>query len=559
MSKRIRNTEEQKLRTQLRSVFKRVVRMLVMNKLWYDGDQKISTNAKRNISLLVRQKRKIGMLTAAEKTLLITPHRIRTIADRKKLCNLFLELRCFYWIPPKMRAHLIPVIKYITISAGRTVIRTGDMPVAVYFIITGEVQRAYTKYIKLTGKTDTKVEMIYGPGDCIGDVEILEDCLRTHSLIAASQCELLVLFESDFNSILKPYMQKIWNEKKKAIKALDYFKFLNEEQITSACKLGTIKQFNALDTIYNEDKGTLTNVHFVLSGECCILQCLNMKVTVNNGKKIYELIDIERDNGSETSIPEISSINSAESQTKKKNIQPRKFHIREMEKACGLGAKTQLPSITTSSKRTLSASIHYYEEEYKYYLDEYLEEGKPYSSRSHSKTSVKDISSFRSSISFAKQLSKIPSSLSISSSSSISIDSDAMLESERELSLSDSEDEAIESRFIDVGSLTFGGIFGLGEQIKDRVIMARSTVQCLMLPRFFLLEKEQNPENVWHRRLFYMECIIPSRETLFDDFLKTLNWKKFKHDFISQSLKSDTNDIGREEDIPIICRIIENM
>jgi len=58
-----------------------------------------------------------------------------------------------------------------------------------------------------------------------------------------------------------------------------------------------------------------------------------------------------------------------------------------------------------------------------------------------------------------------------------------------------------ESHFIDVGTITFGGIFGLGEKMEHRVVMARSTVQCLILPRFFLLEKKQNPGNIWERRL----------------------------------------------------------
>jgi len=45
-----------------------------------------------------------------------------------------------------------------------------------------------------------------------------------------------------------------------------------------ACRFGKLKQFDPLDTIFCEDIGSMTNVHFVLSGECLILQCLNMKV-----------------------------------------------------------------------------------------------------------------------------------------------------------------------------------------------------------------------------------------------------------------------------------------
>lgn len=90
--------------------------------------------------------------------------------------------------------------------------------------------------------------------------------------------------------------------------------------------------------------------------------------------------------------------------------------------------------------------------------------------------------------------------------------------------------------------------------MRHRVIMARSTVQCLLLPRFFLLDNDQNPGNIWQRRLFYLECIIPSRDDLFDNFLKTLKWKKFKIDFI-KNLTTNTTNIAKDDDIPVLCRI----
>lgn len=116
----------------------------------------------------------------------------------------------------------------------------------------------------------------------------------------------------------------------------------------------------------------------------------------------------------------------------------------------------------------------------------------------------------------------------------------------------------MENHFIDVGSLTFGSIFGLGEKLEHRVIMARTTVQCLMIPRFWLLEKDQNPGNIWQRRRFYLDTTIPSRQTLFKDFLYARQWQKFKTNLIQSHL--NPNSIAnptRVQDIPIICRIVE--
>jgi len=116
---------------------------------------------------------------------------------------------------------------------------------------------------------------------------------------------------------------------------------------------------------------------------------------------------------------------------------------------------------------------------------------------------------------------------------------------------------ATETHFVDVGSLTYGGIFGLGENITHRAIMARTVVQCLLLPRYWLMAEEQNPGHIWQRRRFYLEGSIPSRGELFSNFLKTRRWEKFKHDFIQSILNPNSVNSTQPEDIPIMCRIVE--
>ncbi|KAH8383868.1 hypothetical protein KR009_010931, partial [Drosophila setifemur] len=115
-----------------------------------------------------------------------------------------------------------------------------------------------------------------------------------------------------------------------------------------------------------------------------------------------------------------------------------------------------------------------------------------------------------------------------------------------------------ESHFIDVGTLSFGAIIGLADTIRDRVVLARTTVQCLVLPRSFLLEKNQNPGNIWGRRVFYLNSIIPSRDELFTHFLQSRNWKKFKTDFIRKSVRPSPRSHAYIDDVPIICKIVES-
>lgn len=52
---------------------------------------------------------------------------------------------------------------------------------------------------------------------------------------------------------------------------------------------------------------------------------------------------------------------------------------------------------------------------------------------------------------------------------------------------------------MDVGNLSCGSVFGLGECMTDRAIVARNQVQCLLIPRYWLYEKDQNMGNIWQK------------------------------------------------------------
>ncbi|XP_070137238.1 cyclic nucleotide-binding domain-containing protein 2 isoform X4 [Drosophila bipectinata] len=273
--RRIKDTAERKRIQRLRALFKKAVRIVSLNNHWveteHDDDQKFSFNVQRNVSFLVRtNRRKAGLLTSAEKTLIRIPHKFRTIPERKKLCSLFSKFRCFVGISPKLRARLVPLVRLLPLQPGRIVIRHGDFPMTVYFILVGELHM-------LRGKTGNEVVAVYGPGERVGGAELLENRERTRTFRTASYCELLVLFDYDFDAILRTQMTKTWEEKKRAIKALDYFEFLDNDQLIEACRFGSLKQYNPLETIYFEDKGNVSKVHFVLSGQCIILQCLTVE------------------------------------------------------------------------------------------------------------------------------------------------------------------------------------------------------------------------------------------------------------------------------------------
>uniref|UniRef100_A0A1A9ZK55 Cyclic nucleotide-binding domain-containing protein n=1 Tax=Glossina pallidipes TaxID=7398 RepID=A0A1A9ZK55_GLOPL len=567
-----KHEDELNRRKAARLRFQNLIRSVAWNRIWLvdTGDQKLSLNVKKNINMLVRTRRKIGLLTIA-----------------------------------------------------------------------------------IVGKWVNRIQMLIGPGECVGDVELIEGCLRTQTLTTTNVVELLVVFEDDFNAILRKEMTKHWNERKAALMCLDYFKGFTREQIIDTCKVSLVRQFEPLETIYYVDKGQASYVHFVISGECMILQCLKMRVTKKDKSKHYELVDIVNAPGA-TSIFAVSSsreVMKVDSridiavhgnvydidqllESDEKAVEIHKVDLRTIEAKCqALRLPVKEASSTPSSYESWSIEGELeenYENEEEFEYEEPRRKTRKCnklrkkSSRRHRVRSMFDREEREAeeqeivegeeegddneSLSTASR-SMGPSTLppSILTSTAASTPSSSETQQLKETALqhhhhyrrkkqkhrqseleetyphfksfahvndkdtsleSDESDQywtpyqkpapVRENHFIDVGSLTFGGIFGLGEKLEHRVIMARTTVQCLLIPRFWLFEKEQCPGNIWQRRRFYLDSTIPSRDTLFKDFLTTLQWQKFKADVLEEYVgPGSAANATQTQDVPIICRIVE--
>ncbi|XP_016951652.1 uncharacterized protein LOC108025627 [Drosophila biarmipes] len=579
MSKRQRDGLDAPAKKAAKNRFKKLVRTVILNMQWLNEateETGISLNVKKNVAMLVRQKRKVGMMTMAEKSLLRTPHAMRTVEDRKKLCNIVANLACFSKFTPKVRARLVPHVKFMAVTPGRVIMKEGDFPVTIYFIIAGEVEMSRNVFNKATKTYELQSEAIFGPGDCIGDIDVMEDAPRTNTYIATTNCELLAVFNTNYKVVLQPHMQKLWQEKKAALRALDYFNFLNEEQIVNASKYGTIQQFDPLETIYTEDLGSMSYVYFVLSGECVILQCLHMKVNMVNREKVFELAVVSKKEsgalgmqaGTKSNVNhdffdvneymQSSSSLDENKQSKKRGL--RKMGLKEIQRAC---ADMKRPPPRRSTRDTCRNRQRMRQRQREVERQEVREEYELYISDEGEDTY--DMSEEPAEERYSYDSGKrSPISPVISEVGDVESESEgleiftASSHSHRTVVEESDGREHYETHFIDVGSLTYGGIFGLGEKMHHRVIMARTTVQCILIPRFWLFEPAQNPGNIWQRQRFYIECNIPTREALYKDFLKTRKWEKFRRDYIENILNADSlANFTKVEDIPIISRIVE--
>lgn len=124
----------------------------------------------------------------------------------------------------------------------------------------------------------------------------------------------------------------------------------------------------------------------------------------------------------------------------------------------------------------------------------------------------------------------------------------------------ENDEKEIKYQFIDVGSYNCGGVFGIGEDIENRIIIARNVVQCLLVPRHWLFQKAQNIGNVWQRIKLFLNSSIPSQQKLFENYLANQKWKIYKKKTIDEIKKQNGITAADTQfyNIPVICRIENN-
>ncbi|ALC49874.1 CG8958, partial [Drosophila busckii] len=562
MSKRTKDDDGHR-RKKARLRFRKCVRSAITNNQWVSEmeDQGVTLNVKKNVAMLVRKKHKPGILTMAQKSLLATAHSTRTIEERKKICSIVAHLGCFSQVPPKIRARLVPHLLFVPIAANRQLMKEGDLPICVYFLISGEVEMSKTILNKVTRRVENRPEAILGPGDWIGDVDMLEAEIRSNSYKTISQCEILVLQDDDFISILAPYVRKNWVEKKRAIQALSYLSFMNESQAK--------QQPNSIFLLkITSVKG---EVHYELS-------------EFTNDQSTHVLLE---ENKSDLDIRELlRSSSSLDEQGINKKKQKRQAELQKIEKQClqfkvkAVEPEEEQQVKRPSVKRRRSSVKH--KDAYEKFIrhggaegfididddDVYVDDDAGRASEESPRATFRvsqdivtrdTLTSKHSRTSQSRESSRVLGSNNETTGSEIFTAASSHI-SARSLSKEETaqtDKSQYVTHFIDIGSMAFGGLCGVGERTEHRVLMARTTVQCLLLPRYWLMEEEQNPGHIWQRMSFYIDRYIPSRETLFQDYIKTRQWAQFKRSCVEEYIQQGVNST-KVEDIPVIIRIVES-
>ncbi|XP_026748244.1 uncharacterized protein LOC113509140 isoform X2 [Galleria mellonella] len=540
---------EEQIRQKFRAkcLFRALGRFVMANTYWlieavdhYEGVEDV----KRRVEQAVRGKaKKKQLLTVTDKALLNKPAEERTEQEKKYIYRIIGGLKCFKRYPNHVKKKLAAVTYFKYYGPGRTIVRQHHEAHALYFIMTGDIIVSQMVFDELLQQNVSVDVGVMHPGDMFGEVSLLHNIPRTATVTTAGHCELLVLMKEDFKNVLQASVQKQWDEVRHAMSAFTYFEALDEVARREGCIVAKMKSYKPNETLLGDGVGVANFVYFILSGRCQMIETIQVIVTTRLGRSYYALYD--------PYVPEEES---------EQDFETKYF-----------GAYKNLNKDTRDSVDSTHESIH--EEQNK---NNTVPEGihsilKPLSSNKQKRSGSLKCNSENVHIDNKDNLVKDgvkSETLKAQSGRSSSVKSQVLLEpsehTRQSIRLSVIPEKIqpasaplnIRTYFMQVCQFNPGSSFGFGENMRDRRIVALTPVDCMLLPKIWLLQR--NTANIWSRIQHYLEKKIPTKKQLFKEFVSQRRWQEFREQMVNDVVsRSNTVNWTSVHDVPYSIRMEE--
>ncbi|XP_047023338.1 uncharacterized protein LOC124632522 isoform X1 [Helicoverpa zea] len=525
--------------------FKAVGRMVMANCYWlieaadqYEGVEDV----KRRVAQAVRGKaKKKRLLNINDKALLNKPNCDRTDTEKKYIYRIIGGLKCFKRYPNHVKKKLAAVTYFKYYGPNRVIVRQHHDASALYFIVTGDVTVSQMIFDELLQQYVSVDIGIMHPGDMFGEVSLLHNIPRTATCTTVGHCELLALMKEDFKNVLQASVQKQWDEVRRAMSAFSYFDALDEVASREGCIVAKMKTYNANDIILGDGCGIPNFIYFILSGQCQMIETLQISVNTRCGHTSYSLYD--------PYVPKEES---------EQDLDTKYFGAyKDKTKYMMQSDTSDMSSSRSGSKRAESL----------------LRDIKNRSSSMTKRDSIQiipeervapDVPAAGSNASPA-----VPETIPEENAEEDSDDRRQSVKSEVLMHPSEQHRESvrfsvqhpplklnIRTYFMQVCKFYPGSTFGFGENMRDRRIVAVTPVDCMLMPKMWLLQR--NTANIWSRIQHFLEKKIPTKRQLFQSFVSERRWQEFRDQLVGDIVaRSNTINWTSLHDVPYSIRMEE--
>ncbi|XP_059061987.1 uncharacterized protein LOC131854834 [Achroia grisella] len=540
---------EEQMRRKFRAkcLFRALGRLAMANIYWliedvdhYEGVDDV----RRRVEQAVRGKaKKKHLLTVTDKALLNKPAEERTDQEKKYIYRIIGGLKCFKRYPNHVKKKLAAVTYFKYYGPGRTIVRQHHEAHALYFIVTGDIIVSQMVFDELLQKNVSVDIGVMHSGDMFGEVSLLHNIPRTATVTTTGHCELLALMKEDFKNVLQASVQKQWDEVRHAMSAFTYFEGLDEVARREGCIMAKMKSYKPNETLLGDGVGVANFVYFILSGRCQMIETIQVVVTSRLGRSYYALYD--------PYVPDEES----EQDFDTKYFGAYKNLDKDSKDTHDSVVATDDPIKEDRNKSSIAregiSSILKSTSDVKQRRSESLKHGS-------GNVVINDDDGVRQSITSDKAKSERSASVK----SQVLMEPSEVTRQSVRLSVipekSQPSTAPLNTRtyFMQVCQLNPGSSFGFGENMRDRRIVALTPVDCMLLPKMWLLQR--NTANIWTRIQHYLEKKIPTKKQLFKEFVSQRRWQEFREQTVNDVVsRSNTVNWTSAHDVPYSIRMEE--
>ncbi|XP_063636136.1 uncharacterized protein LOC134806745 [Cydia splendana] len=526
--------------------FRALGRLVLANRYWLiEGvdEYKGVDDVKRRVTQVIRTKQlKKRLLDIQDKALLNKPAAERTHQEQQYLYRKLGDLKCFKRYPKNVRRKLAAATYFKYYGPNRVIVRQHHEAHAMYFIVNGEVTMSQLFYDDLLQQYVSVDMDIATAGDMFGEVSLLHNTPRTATVITNSHCELLALMKEDFKYVLQALVQKQWEEVRRAMSAFTYFDGLDEMTRREGCITAKMKSYAPNETLLGDGEGVANFVYFVLSGRCQMIESLQINVTTHLGRNHYTLYDpFVPTQEQELSIEKKWFGNKGPSVVMKSDTDEAPSRHQGTSKLHGVLKHT------TSQRRDVRES----DTNTKLGWSQMITEGTDDEDTAVSNIVLKPPSEIlsRDGITFTRSFCFVDW-LSPVLSEPILVPEPEMPQKPKAPPVN------LRTYFMQVVIFNPGSTFGFGENMRDRRIVALTPVDCMLLPKVWLLQR--NTANIWTRIQHYLEKKIPTKKQLFKEFVSARRWQEYRDQVVSDVVaRSKAVNFTTVHDVPYSIRMEE--
>ncbi|XP_053989307.1 uncharacterized protein LOC128881906 isoform X2 [Hylaeus volcanicus] len=457
-----------------------------------------------------------SQILSRDRSNLLTDPRDRTEKERKYILQLFNKFRAFRKYPDHLRESLTGTCMYQYLRPDRVIVRQGRQADNLYFVIQGEVSISRIVTDRWTGESKEVDMGVLTAGDIFGEIALLHTVPRNATVTSRTTVDLLFVPRDKFDETLRCYLMEEWDVLQDALVHFNYFKSWDAEAIRECCILSRMKDFQPDEVLLGDCKGMVNYVHFVLDGECRLIEHIVVREQFSADKVHYELYDPKD--------------YLAKKKTKKAS-EKTKMAEEKLKKSDSKYDDAQASILDDDDSR--QSSINYS----RIALPSRPDRQMDFERASIITTTLLDvINQWHKVTDVAEMLMREPSSVS-----------------------QQCYPENVRTIFMQICTFNRGACFGLGENMHNRRIVSTTHVRCFLIPRYFL--NEHNRANIWERVKLFMDSKYPTREQLFREFVKNRRWLKYKEDLVSgigkrgRRIRSNVT----MHDVPYAIRIVNDV